>query len=68
MERTRIKKPNQPLYSTEMSQYYLGQDLYVGATVTFNSHKFVLIDADEYAFRYMEEHTEVIIATFVKTK
>jgi hypothetical protein len=28
----------------------------VGAVVNFNKHKFVLIDADEYAFRYMEEH------------
>ncbi|KAK3094621.1 hypothetical protein FSP39_004130 [Pinctada imbricata] len=56
LERTRIKKPNQPLYSTDMSQYYLASDLHVGANVTFNSHKFVLIDADEYAFRYMEAH------------
>ncbi|KAJ8310194.1 hypothetical protein KUTeg_012059 [Tegillarca granosa] len=56
LERTRVKKPNQPMYSTQMSEYYLAPDLYVGARVEFNSHKFVLIDADEYAFRYMEEH------------
>ena len=43
-------------YSTRMSEYYLANDLYVGAQVDFNSHKFVLIDADEYAFRYMEGH------------
>lgn len=54
LERSRIKKPNQPLYSTKMSEYYLSNDLYVGAHVDFNSHRFILIDADEYAFRYME--------------
>lgn len=56
MERSRIKKPQQPLYSTQMSEYYLGPDLYVGAHVDFNSHQFILIDADEYAFRYMENN------------
>ena len=54
LERSRIKKPNQPLYSTKMSEYYLANDLFVGAHVDFNSHRFILIDADEYAFRYME--------------
>lgn len=54
LERSRIKKPLQPLYSTKMSEYYLAPDLFVGAHVDFNSHKFILIDADEYAFRYME--------------
>ncbi|XP_033759887.1 EF-hand domain-containing family member C2-like [Pecten maximus] len=57
LERSRVKKPNQPLYSTRMSEYYLSQDLFVGTCVTFNSHKFVLIDADEYAFHYMEAHS-----------
>lgn len=56
LERCRIKKPNQPNYSTTMSEYYLAQDLFVGANVDFNSHKFILIDADEYAFRYMENN------------
>lgn len=56
LERSRIKKPNQQPYSTDMSQYYLSNDLFVGACVNFNSHIFVLIDADEYAFRYMEQN------------
>lgn len=56
LERSRIKKPNQPLYSTTMSEYYLANDLFVGAHVDFNSHRFILIDADEYAFRYMENN------------
>ena len=56
MERCRVKQPNQPNYSTTMSNYYLAQDLFVGAHIDVNSHKFVLIDADEYAFRYMENN------------
>ena len=34
------------------------QDLYVGAEVVFNNFRFVLVDADEYAFRYMETHVD----------
>jgi Ca2+-binding EF-hand superfamily protein len=30
--------------------------LFIGATVEFNKFKFVLIDADEYNFNYMERH------------
>ena len=56
LERGRVKKPDQMPYSTQLSEYYLASDLYVGALVDFNKHKFVLLDADEYAFRYMEEH------------
>lgn len=51
-----MKKPNQPLYSTQLSEYYQAHDLYVGAVVQFNSHKFVIIDADEYAYNYLERH------------
>ncbi|XP_050405661.2 EF-hand domain-containing family member C2 [Patella vulgata] len=57
LERGRIKKPGQPLYSTKLSDYFSAQDLYVGSSVDFSGHKFILIDADEYAFRYMEEHS-----------
>nr|KAG5693048.1 hypothetical protein BaRGS_028808 [Batillaria attramentaria] len=56
MERGRIKKPDQMPYSTRLSEYYMAPDLYVGARVDFMKFKFVLLDADEYAFRYMEEH------------
>ncbi|XP_046566308.1 EF-hand domain-containing family member C2-like isoform X2 [Haliotis rubra] len=56
LERGRVKKPGQEPYSTEISSYYTAQDLFVGASVEFNKFKFILIDADEYAFRYMEEH------------
>ena len=55
-------------YSTRMSEYYLAQDLFVGAKVDFNSHKFVLIDADEYAFRYMESHAPEVRFLIIQSK
>lgn len=58
LERGRVKKPNQERYSTQLSGYYSANDLYVGTVVVFNNHPFVLIDADEYAFGYMEAHNE----------
>ncbi|XP_013419576.1 EF-hand domain-containing family member C2-like [Lingula anatina] len=58
LERGRVKKPDQPPYSTRLSEYYMAPDLYVGGLVIFNNHKFLLIDADEYAFRYMEQHSD----------
>jgi len=58
LERGRVKKPNQEPYSTTLSEYYTSKDLFVGAQVVFNNYRFKLIDADEYALRYMENHPE----------
>ena len=60
LERDRIKKPDQPAYSTQTSQYYQANDLYVGAVVEFHKHRFILLDADEYAYNYMERHPEMV--------
>ncbi|XP_019380922.1 PREDICTED: EF-hand domain-containing family member C2 isoform X1 [Gavialis gangeticus] len=56
LERGRIKKPGQELFKSEPSEYYAAQDLFVGARVCFHGHNFLLVDADEYAFNYMEKH------------
>ncbi|XP_002735862.1 EF-hand domain-containing family member C2-like [Saccoglossus kowalevskii] len=58
LERGRIKKPNQPRFSTKLSEYFMATDLYVGSRVDFNCHIFILTDADEYAYRYMEKHAQ----------
>ena len=42
------------------SEYYLTGDMWVGGHVNFNSHRFVLIDCDEYALRYMEAHPTLV--------
>ncbi|XP_034279763.1 EF-hand domain-containing family member C2 [Pantherophis guttatus] len=56
LERSRIKKPGQELYKSEPSEYYTAKDLFVGAKVCFHGHVLLLVDADEYAFNYMEKH------------
>ncbi|XP_066542784.1 EF-hand domain-containing family member C2 isoform X2 [Hoplias malabaricus] len=58
LERSRVKKPGQQLFKSQMSEYYKAQDLYVGAKICINSQPFQLVDADEYAFNYMEQHAE----------
>ncbi|EDV26223.1 EF-hand domain-containing family member C2 [Trichoplax sp. H2] len=53
-ERGRVADPSR---STEgNTTYYSANDLFIGARVIFYRHQFILIDADEYAFRYMEKN------------
>ncbi|KAI9105391.1 hypothetical protein DFS34DRAFT_574438 [Phlyctochytrium arcticum] len=54
MERTRVLLPGSSLSDPQGPRYYIAPDLYVGATVTVFAHRFVLLDADEYVFNYME--------------
>ena len=68
LERNRIKKPNQARFGTELSEYYTAGDLYVGSRLNFHSHIFILIDADEYAFRYMEKHNHEVCMSIEKVK
>ncbi|KAF5401090.1 EF-hand domain containing 2 [Paragonimus heterotremus] len=56
LERCRVKKPNAERFSTKPPDYYTPHDLYVGAILEMNSFKFELLDADEYALQYMEQH------------
>ncbi|KAJ3395881.1 EF-hand domain-containing protein 1 [Lobulomyces angularis] len=66
MERTRVLKPVShstlssvsALGSTQTPLYYNADDLYIGARLDIFRHKFVLLDADEYVFNYMEERPE----------
>lgn len=60
LERGRVKKPGQELFKSEMSEYFSAQDLYVGARLSLNNQAFQLVDADEYAFNYMEQHAEEV--------
>lgn len=40
---------------------HVGVDhLYMGATLTLNSHVFRLTHADEFTLRYMEEHADEV--------
>lgn len=55
LERGRVKKS---VAANGQTQYYSSSDFFVGATVEFNSHRFVLVDADEYAYNFMEAHAD----------
>ncbi|XP_053560606.1 EF-hand domain-containing family member C2 [Bombina bombina] len=56
LERCRVKKPGQEIFKSELSEYFKAEDLYVGARVNLQSHNFILVDADEYVFNYMEKN------------
>ncbi|KAM9032064.1 EF-hand domain-containing family member C2 [Sarcophilus harrisii] len=56
LERDRVKKPGQLLFKSEPSEFFKAWDLFVGAHVCFNGHNFILLNCDEYAFSYMEQH------------
>ncbi|KAG5459909.1 MAG: hypothetical protein BJ554DRAFT_8112 [Olpidium bornovanus] len=55
LERSRCLKPGR---TPQDPAYYEAQDLYVGAMLMINNHKFWLAEADEDALRVMEEHSE----------
>ncbi|RZC36583.1 EF-hand domain-containing family member C2 [Asbolus verrucosus] len=52
--RQSIALPGQEIFTSKPPKTYTSQDMYVGGTLIINSFKFELINADEYAFRYME--------------
>lgn len=56
--RGRISKPKSS--ETDPTFYYQTEDLYIGSHVEFNKYKFLLVDADEYALRYMEKHKQQV--------
>ena len=54
MERSQVLRPGSSLVSPQGPCYYTPVDLYVGGKIEVLSHHFVLLDADEYVFNYME--------------
>ncbi|XP_054829928.1 EF-hand domain-containing family member C2 isoform X2 [Eublepharis macularius] len=67
LERSRVPKPEQEPFKSEMSEYYTAQDLYIGAKVCFHGHVFLVVDADEYAFNYMEKHANEFAMASINT-
>ncbi|XP_019871659.1 EF-hand domain-containing family member C2-like [Aethina tumida] len=49
-----VKLPGQRVYTSEPPLKYTPQHMFVGATLIINGFQFVLINADEYSFRFME--------------
>lgn len=65
LERRRVKKPGQTRYPVKSSEYWQAEDFYVGAEVEIEDFRFRLVDADEYAYRYMESHPEQVLYCFL---
>ena len=53
LERTRVAKPNS---APDQPTFYGPQDFYIGAVVDIFKHRFVIVSADEYVLKYMEDH------------
>jgi hypothetical protein len=53
LERTRVAKPGCP---TDRPEFYGPQDFHIGCVVQVFSHRFVIISADHFVLKYMEEH------------
>ncbi|XP_067013861.2 EF-hand domain-containing family member C2 [Anabrus simplex] len=52
--RNKIYKPGQELFVPKEPDIYTQDDFYVGNVLVLNDFLFMLMDADEYAYRYME--------------
>lgn len=52
--------PGQEVFTSEPPDYYEPHHFYVGATIILNSFQFILVEADEYALRYMEVHSSQV--------
>ncbi|XP_014773164.2 EF-hand domain-containing family member C2 [Octopus bimaculoides] len=65
LERSRMKKHEQK-FNTELSKYYLAEDLFVGNTVEFVNHQFLITDIDEYTLRFMETRADQFPTSNIK--
>ncbi|KAJ4428509.1 hypothetical protein ANN_24551 [Periplaneta americana] len=54
IKRTKIEKPGQDIYTSEPPKCYTQDDFYVGNILNLYGFEFLLVEADEYALRYME--------------
>ncbi|XP_017782894.1 PREDICTED: EF-hand domain-containing family member C2-like [Nicrophorus vespilloides] len=57
--RQEVLMPGQEMFTSKRPQCYKPQHLFVGAQLVINSFHFILVNADEYALRYMEIHAHL---------
>ncbi|KAH1014075.1 hypothetical protein HUJ04_002970 [Dendroctonus ponderosae] len=53
-DRAEVQLPGQKIFTSKPPLSYTPQHMFIGATLIINGFKFVLVEADEYALRYME--------------
>lgn len=54
----RIKRPRQEIIKSGLSEYIQPEELYIGAKVNLNGYIFILLNADEYTLKFMEENSD----------
>ncbi|XP_074032977.1 EF-hand domain containing 1.2 [Leptinotarsa decemlineata] len=54
LARGKIILPEQKVFTSKPPLCYTPQHMFIGATLIINGFEFILLDADEYALRYME--------------
>ncbi|XP_070534018.1 EF-hand domain-containing protein 1-like [Ptychodera flava] len=54
LERTRVTKPGSKAGSPE---FYGPQDMYIGACIQVFSHRFIIIDADDFVLHYLSQNS-----------
>ncbi|XP_054422302.1 EF-hand domain-containing family member C2 [Pteronotus mesoamericanus] len=58
LKRMRIKRTGQEGFKRELSEYIQPEELYIGAKVNLNGYLFLLLNADEYTLKFMEENSD----------
>nr|CAD7408838.1 unnamed protein product [Timema poppensis] len=58
ISRRKIFRPNQDLFGSEAPECYNHEDFYIGNILELHRFRFRLVDADEYALRYMELNSQ----------
>ncbi|GAB1605504.1 hypothetical protein Ahia01_000832500, partial [Argonauta hians] len=66
LERCHVKKPGEPKFNTEPPKYYLAEDLFVGNSVEFVNHQFIITDVDEYTMAFMESKPQQFLRSNVE--
>lgn len=56
LKRSRVKRPGQEIFKSELSEYIKSEELHVGAKLNVNGYLFLLLNADEYTLNYMENN------------
>lgn len=64
LERTRVAKAG---CDTDQPVFYGPQDFYIGALITVFKHRFVIINADEYVLKYMQDHASQFPANTIQS-
>ncbi|XP_028379129.1 EF-hand domain-containing family member C2 isoform X1 [Phyllostomus discolor] len=58
LKKMRIKRPRQEVIKSGLSEYIQPEELYIGAKVNLNGYLFILLNADEYTLKFMEENSD----------